>query len=111
MSDTVHLARRASDKTHSFKRATDRDLANRLLDALESVHTENVALQWIIKYFHKELPLPYQLDQMMARAKGNPLVGGRIHTQFAPIRARIREDANLEHALRGALRVIRQKRT
>jgi hypothetical protein len=107
----AQLARRASDKTHSFKRATDRDLANRLLDALEGVHTENVALQWIMKYFRKDLPPQYQIDQLLARAKGDPLVGGHIHQQFAPIRARILEDANLEQVLREVLRVIRQRRT
>ncbi len=107
----AQLARRASDKSHSFKRAADKDLANRLLDALEGVHTENVALQWIIKYFRKDLPQQYQIDQLLARAKGDPMVGGRIHEQFSPIRARILEDANLEQVLREVLQVIRRRRT
>jgi hypothetical protein len=105
------LARRASDKSHSFRRAADKEFANRLLDALEGVHTENVALQWVIKYFRKDLPPQYQIDQLLARAKGDPLVGGRVHEEFAPIRAHILEDANLEQVLREVLRVIRRKKT
>ena len=106
----AQLARRASDKPHSFKRAADKDLANRLLDALEGVHTENVALQWMMKYFRKDLPPQYQIDQILARAKGDPLVGGRIPKQFAPIRARILEDANLEQVLQEVVRVIPPKK-
>ena len=104
------LARRASDKPHSFKRAADKDLASHLLDALENMHTENVALQWILEYFRNELPPQYQLDQILARAKGDPRVGGHIHAQFSPIRDRILEDANLEQVLKEGLRVIHQRR-
>ena len=106
----AQLALRASDKPHSFKRAADKDLANRLLDALEGEHTENVALKWIIRYFRSDLPPQYQIDQLLARAKGDPLVGGHIHQQFAPIRARILEDANLKQMLQEVSRVIPPKK-
>jgi hypothetical protein len=88
----------------------DKDLATRLLDALEAVYTENVALKGIMKAFRRDLPPQYQIDQLLARAKGDPLVGGRIHEQFEPLRARIREDATLEQVLQEFLRVVPAKK-
>jgi hypothetical protein len=88
----------------------DKDLATRLLDALEAVYTENVALKGIMKAFRRDLPPQYRIDQLLARAKGDPLVGGRIHEQFEPLRARIREDATLEQVLQEFLRVVPAKK-
>jgi hypothetical protein len=102
--------RRASDKSHSFRRAADKEFANRLVDALECVHTENVALKFVLRVFHKDLPPQYQIDQLLARAERDPMVGGRVRDQLAAIRARIGEDANSEHVLQEVLRVIPLKK-
>ena len=98
--------RRASDKSHSFRRAADKEFANRLVDALERAHTENVALKFVLRSFRTDLPPQYQIDQLLARAKSDPMVGGRVRHQLAAVRDRILEDANYEHVLHEVLRVI-----
>jgi hypothetical protein len=87
----------------------DEDLATRLLDALESVYTENVALKGIMRAFRRDLPPQYQIDQWLARAKGDPLVGGRVHEQFEPLRARVCDAGTLEQVLQEFLRVVPAK--
>lgn len=102
-------ARRASDKSHSFRRVADRKFANRMVDALERVHTENVALKFVLRSFRKDLPPQYQIDQLLARAKCDPMVGGRIRDRLEAIRDRISEDANYQHVLHEVLQVISLK--
>ena len=88
----------------------DKDIAIRLLDALESVYTENVALKGIMKSFRSSLPPQSQIDELVAEAKRDPKVAGVVHEQFEPLRARIAEDATLGQVLQEFLRVVPAKK-
>ena len=88
----------------------DKELALRLLDALESVYIENLARKTIMKNFASRFPPQYQVEELIDEAKKDPQVAGVVHEQFAPVRARIQEHASLEKVFQEFLRVVPAKK-
>ena len=82
----------------------DKNLANALMDELERLFTENLALRQFVNALHKiylarrvnepnipRSPTPLELIQSMQKMQGTPSLATEI---FAPLRARINEDAD-----------------
>lgn len=89
----------------------DNNTAAMLMDVIERLYIENLARKTILTaYRSRLLPPQSQLDQLIENAKQDPKVLGVVREQFAPVRARILEDRNLEEVLREYLRVAAPKK-
>ena len=84
----------------------DKAFALRIVDAVEKLYIENLALKGILETNRASLPPQSQIDLIIAEAKAHPQIAGTIHQQFEPLRARIREDIGLEQAIQELLRVV-----
>jgi|HubBroStandDraft_4_1064222.scaffolds.fasta_scaffold01968_4 hypothetical protein len=85
----------------------DRDLMLRIIDAIEDLQIENMAFKAIFKTLRDRMPPQAQTDELIAQAK--LLVGGRVREQFAPVRARIQKESDLQEAIQGLLKVVPPK--
>jgi|HubBroStandDraft_3_1064219.scaffolds.fasta_scaffold678196_3 uncharacterized protein (DUF2267 family) len=88
----------------------DKDFALRIIDAIEALQIENKALKAIFKTLRSRLPPQAQIEELIAQAKLDPRIGGIVHEQFAPLRARIREESDLQQALQEFLKAFPPKK-
>ncbi len=79
----------------------DKDLATRLLDAIEVLIIENMAMRKLLK--DSKHP---SFERVLEFGRNDPAVRARIAKLFDPLRAQIRDDANLESVLQEFLRVV-----
>jgi len=87
----------------------DKRLLKRIVDMLEDVFTENVALRHLLQPPHGSTSNE-QVDAMLARAKDNPEVRERVAQLLKPLRRRIEATANLEGALKEFVEKLPLKR-
>ncbi len=90
--------------------ATDKELAIRLLDALEELWIERRAYRSLFKTLRHRLPPQMQMDQLIAEAKKHPDIRAQVHEQFAPLRDRIQQSADLSNLIEEFLRVVPAKK-
>lgn len=81
----------------------DSELANRIMDLIENLNVENLALRSLL------LP-PYgksskeKVDSLIETAK-NSGIREIVHAQWKPLRDQLRSDKSLEEAFRAFLRI------
>jgi hypothetical protein len=81
----------------------DNRLALRMLDLIEKLNVENLALQAVVRVLHgKSAQIQSQLEQM----KADPAARDTVHTQWLPLRQRLESDSNLEEAMQQFLKIV-----
>ena len=84
----------------------DKEFLLKLVDVIENLYVENKVYKSLFKVYRRQFPPQREIDELMARAKSDPLVGGRAHEEFEPLRDRIRANETLEQVLREFLKVV-----
>ncbi|MFI5109003.1 MAG: hypothetical protein ACHP78_09170 [Terriglobales bacterium] len=88
----------------------DKQLIERLLDAIELLTIENWAYQSLFTVLKRRMPPESQWKAMLEQAKTSPEVRGKIQQQLAPVRERIRQSVDLTDAIQEFLRVVPAKK-
>lgn len=85
----------------------DKSLAVQVVDKLEDLYVENLALKAIIKANRRHLPQQSDIDSLLAEARKHPQIGGRAHEEFQALRNQFLADDDLEQALQAFLKLAR----
>ena len=87
-----------------------KELATRLLDAIEQLYIENLAYQSLFEVLQNRLPPKEQVKSLIEQAKQHPQLQAKVRQQFQPLRDRIRNEADLGRVLQEFLRVVPAKK-
>jgi hypothetical protein len=69
-----------------------------MLDALEEMTVENMALKAILLQANRNAT-PAKIDAMVKEAQKRPTIRGTVRAQWLPLRQRLEYDSNLAEAL------------
>ncbi|MDP9158798.1 MAG: hypothetical protein M3O09_01020 [Acidobacteriota bacterium] len=83
--------------------AKEKELATDLLNVLEDMYLENLALTGVLMVFQQYAPNPWQ--RLVAEVKTAPETVEKARHLFAPLRKRIQEGDPLEEAIVRFLKV------
>jgi len=83
----------------------DKELANRLLDAVEKLYLENLVFRAALQKGRWAA-----MDKVLAEAQADPELTVRVQKQFAPVRERIRQDSDLEQVIQEFLQAVPPKK-
>jgi len=78
-----------------FADMANRELVNRLVDALEHLFIENRAYKASLKVMAPLLPPAQPVDQVVESARNDPDLRARVHAIFASVRNQSPEEAIL----------------
>lgn len=81
--------------------AIDKNLANRLLDAVESLYLENQIMKLVLAKKGW-----VEMEKFLSDAKSDPQAQALVRHQFAPVRKLIESDSDLAKAIQEFLRVL-----
>jgi hypothetical protein len=81
----------------------DRELANRIMDLIENLNVENLALRSLLQPPYGNADKAH-LDSLLEEAK-NSGVREIVHAQWKPLRDQLQSDKTLEEAFRAFLRI------
>jgi hypothetical protein len=87
----------------------DRQLAIRILDLIETLNVENLALRSLLVPPHGKASKE-QVDALVSEAKRHPGIREMIRAQWKPLRDQLESDKNLEEAFREYLKIVPQSK-
>jgi hypothetical protein len=82
----------------------DKKLVLLMLDALEEMTVENLALRAILLQANRNAT-PTKIDVMVKEAQSQPAIRGTVRAQWLPLRQRLEDDSNLAEALNKFLQI------
>lgn len=82
----------------------DKRLALKMLDFIERLNAENLALRAVLDTATRNWS-KHQTDSFLERAMNDPVVRESIHEQWMPVRNRLESDASLEEAFQQFLQI------
>jgi hypothetical protein len=84
----------------------DKSFAIRIVDKMEDLYVENLALKSIIATSRHMFPRQMDIEAMRSAARKHPDIGGVAHKQFQELRDQFADDEDLEQALQAFLKLV-----